>query len=238
MKRFRLLLLVVFLQNLIALTCLAQTTAPPAGAVQSSTPPTDDAQFWNETQIIKHVSQKQDMVFMGVMRIGRDLERPVDERVGAGYAFKINKYLTLMPTYLYVDYQPYKGFRVSEHRIVINATIKIPVGNFNFTDRNLVERRARHSNPDFTVYRNRLQIDHSAHIGRFNFRPFIADEVWYSTQTTQNKQFNWYRNRISAGIIKQLTEHFSGEFYYLRQNDGRFRPGNVHTIGTLFRYTI
>lgn len=235
---FRLLLLALFFLPLVTLSSLAQTATAPAGAVQATTPPTDDTQFWNETQIIKHMNKKQDMVFIGVMRIGRDVHRPVDERAGAGYAFKINKYLTLMPTYLYVDYQPYAGFRVSEHRLVMNATIKIPAGNFNFTDRNLVERRVRHSNPDFTVYRNRLQIDHSAHIKSFNFRPFIADEVWYSTQTTQNKQFNWYRNRISAGIIKQLTEHFSGEFYYLRQNDGRFHPGNVHTIGTLFRYTI
>jgi len=58
----------------------------------------------------------------------------------------------------------------------------------------------------------------------------VADEVWYDS--LQNA---WTRNRVSAGVIKQFSRRFTAEFFYLRQNDGRARPGDAHVIGTLFK---
>ena len=58
----------------------------------------------------------------------------------------------------------------------------------------------------------------------------MADEVWYDS--LQNA---WTRNRVSAGVIKQFSRRFTAEFFYLRQNDGRARPGDAHVIGTLFK---
>lgn len=205
---------------------------------QTVTPPREDHQFWNETQIVKPITKRNDLVFIGVVRIGRNWTRPVDERIGAGWAFKINKYLTVMPTYIHVAYQPYEGRRINEDRWVLNVTGKLPVGKFLFTDRNLIERRVRYNNPDFTVYRNRLQIDHPAQIGQFKFKPFVADEIWYTTQSANAQRFGWFRNRISVGILKQMTERFYGEFFVLYQSDGRSRPGNIPVVGTLFRYTL
>lgn len=154
-------------------------------------------------------------MIIGVLRTGRDFTRPVDERIGAGLNFKLNKYFSLMPTYLYVDQQPYEGKRIQEHRIVFNLTAKFKLGEFAFTDRNLVERRVRHSSADFTVYRNRLQLDHPAQIGSLKLKPFIADEIWYSTQTSQGKDLAWCCNRISAGIIKQFGERYSADFFII-----------------------
>jgi hypothetical protein len=73
-----------------------------------------------------------------------------------------------------------------------------------------------------------LQLDHPAHLGTFKFKPFVADEVWYSTQPGTTGRQGWFRNRISAGIIKQFGERFNAEFFYLYQHDGVSRPGNVH----------
>lgn len=198
-------------------------------------PPQDDNQSWNELQLIKALSKKQDLVFIGVLRIGQNLNRPVDERIGAAWAFKPNKYLILMPTYIYVDQQPFPGRRINEHRLIMNATGRFNLGKFLFTDRNLYERRVRHDSRDFSMYRNRLQIDHPAKIGSFSFKLFIADEVFYSTQQGRNGRQGWFRNRISAGIIKQFSPRFNAEFFYLRQQDGISRPGDVHAVGTLFR---
>ena len=204
-------------------------------AVAQAPPPQNDNQFWNEVQLIKALDKKHDLIVIGVLRVGRDFNRPVDERIGAALAFKPNKYLTLAPTYLYVDQQPFPGRRISEHRLIMNITGKVNLGKFLFTDRNLYERRVRRDSRDFTVYRNRLQIDHPAKIGSFSFKPFIADEVWYSTQAAAGRRMGWFRNRISAGIIKQFSERFNAEFFYLRQQDGISRPGDVHAVGTLFR---
>ena len=198
-------------------------------------PPREDNQSWNEIQVIKPLSKNTDFMMIGVLRIGRDFGRPVDERIGAGVALKLNRHLTLMPTYLYIEQQPYAGFRIREHRIVFNATAKFNWKQFTLTDRNLLERRVRQASGDFTVYRNRLQIDHPARLGAFKFKPFVADEIWYSTQPTSTGQQGWFRNRISVGIIKQFGERYNAEFFYLRQSDGILRPGNVHALGTLFR---
>lgn len=208
---------------------MAQTTVPP---------PREDHQFWNEAQIIKPISKRQDLVLIGVLRIGREWTRPVDERIGAGWAFKLNPHLTIMPTYIHVAYQPFAGRHINEDRWVLNVTGKFSAGKFLFTDRNLIERRVRYNNPDFTVYRNRLQIDYPAQLGEFKFKPFVADEIWYSTQSANAQNFGWYRNRLSVGIIRQFNARFTGEFFALYQSDGRSRPGNMPVLGTLFRYTL
>lgn len=244
MKLFRLFALPFSLLLLVTVaTAQSSATASPQTSVSTAataavTPPTEDHQFWNEFQLVKHTGQKTDLVLIGVLRIGRDWARPVDERVGVGYAFKLNKYLTVMPTYLHVEYQPYPTKNIHEERLVLNVTGKASLGKFTFTDRNLIERRVRPSVKDFTVYRNRLQIDHPAHLGHFAFKPYVADEVWHSTQTGTNGEFGWFRNRISVGVIKQLTEHLSGDFFVLYQSDGLSRPGNIPVVGTLFRYTL
>lgn len=175
---------------------------------------------------------------IGVLRIGRDWKRPVEERIGAGWALKPNKYVMVMPTYLHVEYQPFPGRIIHEERLVLNVTGKFTAGQWTFTDRNLFERRVRPGSPDFNVYRNRLQIDHPARIGRFKFKPYVADEFWYSTQRDAIGRLGWFRNRISVGIIRQLNERLTGEIFLLYQHDGRSRPGNIPAVGTLFRYTL
>lgn len=223
-------------------SCLLLITVAQAQSVTPVVPPREDHQFWNELQLIKHVNEKQDVVVIGVVRVGRNWQLPVDERLGAGYAFKLNKHLTIMPTYIHVEYQPYPTRIIHEERLVMNVTGKFNLGQFAFTDRNLIERRVRHGSADFTVYRNRLQIDHPAHIGEFKFRPFIADEIWASTQSRTLAQgggdFGWYRNRISVGISKQLSKHLLGDFFLLYQHDGLSRPGNIPVVGTFLRYTF
>ncbi|HMV86483.1 MAG TPA: DUF2490 domain-containing protein [Blastocatellia bacterium] len=208
-----------------------------AGLSQSSNPnPQDETQFWNETQMIVPLNKKTDLILIGVFRGGgnfTDFLRPVDERGGGAVAFKVHKNLTIAPTYLYVSQQPTNTRRNAEHRLILNISPKFRIGKFMFTDRNHFERRVRHSLPDFLMYRNRLQIDHPVKIRDFEFKVFVADEVWYSTPANA-----WIRNRISGGIIKQFTPHFGAEFFYLRQNDGRARPGDLHVIGTLFRITL
>jgi len=211
--------------------CAGVAASAQPGSRTVAEDPREDTQFWHETQIIFPMRDRVDLMLFGVLRMGRDLARPVDERGGAGVAFKTNKILTIIPTWLYVAQQPTATRKNIEHRLIFNATFKFPLGKFAFTDRNLVERRLRNGRDDFTMYRNRLQIDHPARIGSFKFRVFVADEVWYDS--LQNL---WVRNRASAGVIKQFSRRFAAEFFYLRQNDGRARPGDAHVIGTLFRF--
>jgi Protein of unknown function (DUF2490) len=216
--------------NFIAIFCLISCSVTPSSAQSVVDEQSDDTQFWNETQIIVPMCDSADLMFFGVLRMGRDLARPVDERGGVGVALKASKFLTIIPTWLYIAHQPAATRKNIEHRMIFNATFKFSLGKFAFTDRNLIERRLRNSREDFTMYRNRLQIDHPARLGSFKFRVFVADEVWYDSL-----QNIWVRNRVSAGITKQFSRRFAADIFYLRQNDGRARPGDAHVIGTLFR---
>ena len=229
MKLRHILMIAGLLSVWLTVGAMAQTTEPP---------PRDDGQFWNETQIVVPWGPKRDLYVIGVLRMGRDFRRPVDERIGGAVAFKVHPNLMIMPMYLHVTQQPFAGSSIHEHRLNLNITGKVALGKFTFTDRNLIERRVRHSQRDFTMYRNRLQIDYPVKIGDATWKPFIADEVFYATQTTASGRAGWFRNRIGGGILRQFNENFYAEFFYVYQHDGVSRPGNVHAIGTLFRFIL
>jgi hypothetical protein len=189
----------------------------------------EDTQFWNDNEIIKPVNNRVNLILFGTLRVGRDLTRPVDERGGAGASIKLTRFLTITPHWLYVARQPTPTRKEIEHRLIFAATFQFSAGKFVFTDHNQPERRLRIGGEDFTVYRNLLQIDHPAKIGSFDFRVFVADEVWYDF-----RQSAWVLNRISAGIIKKFSPHLTAHFFYLQQNVRRGRPGTVHVIGAYF----
>ena len=209
-----------------------QTAGAPAGTENPA------LQIWNETQVVQPLSKSRDLVIIGGLRIGQGLRRPIDERIGAGLGFKVRRYLTLQPTYMFVAYQPFPGREFTEHRAVFNATLKFHAGRFTLTDRNLIERRIRPSGRDFSTYRNRLMIDHPAKLGSLKFNPFISNEVWYTTQPIASGNFGWSRNRFAVGVLKQFSPHFYAEVMFLRQNDGISRPGDINSVMTVFRYTL
>ncbi len=228
----------MFARKIKLLLLLLLLAVSQAGAIaQTAVTPRDDDQFWHETQIVKHLNEAKtkDLYIIGILRTGREWRRPVDERIGAGVAFKFQKYFTFLPFYLYTDQQPFTGRHVNEHRLVAEFSAKFQLGQFTLTDRNRYERRVRQREPDFGVYRNRLFIDHPARLGSFAFKPFVGAELFYSTQTTGGREQGWARVRYLAGINKQLTPNLYGELFYMRQQDGVARPGNVHALGTLFR---
>src|SRR5438876_9903215 len=73
---------------------------------QSTSRPRADTQVWSEVQVAIPVTKHTDVVLLGTMRFGRNVHRPVNERIGAGVSFKVGKYLTVFPFYLHVASQP------------------------------------------------------------------------------------------------------------------------------------
>ena len=102
-------------------------------------PPRGDDQVWTEVQVAIPVNDKTDVVLLGLLRFGRNVSRPVNERIGAGVSFKLGKYLTVFPFYLQVASQPTSTNHSTEERITLEATAKFPLGSFTISDRNRVE---------------------------------------------------------------------------------------------------
>jgi hypothetical protein len=204
-----------------------------SGVVCGQTPSRHDTQNWNDVYLIVPLSKQVDYVMQGTLRNGRDLSRLVDERLGIGFSFKLGKYLTVTPNYLYIGTQPFEGRKVFENRLSVPATVRVPVGRFFFSDRNLIERRFRLPGGSSTRYRNRFQIDHPIGTPKQRLSLYVADEVYYDWS------FNaWVRNRATVGLIKAVNKHFTLELYYLRQNDSHSVPGDLHVIGSTWRFKL
>jgi len=202
-------------------------------SAQTSPPSQTDTQIWNDVQFSVPLSKMVDFTLLGVVRLGRNVSRPVDERLGTAFSFKAGKYLTFTPSYLRIGMQPFKNRRVFENRLSFAATVRFPLGHFTLSDRNLFERRLRHPGGDSTRYRNRLHIEHPIGSPKIKLSAFVSEEPFYDWS------FNaWVRNRFAVGVTKVLNKHVTTDVYYMRQNDGHSVPGDLNILGVTWRVKL
>lgn len=192
-----------------------------------------DNQQWTEVQLAVPVTKQFDFNIIGGLRIGRDLSHPVDERIGAGFTFRAGKYVSIAPHYLHIGMQPFAGRRIWENRLVLPVTLRFNVGKFRLSDRNQFERRLRNSGVKANRYRNRFGVEHPVGSDKLGLTVFVNDEVFYEGALDR-----WTRNRFSVGVTKVFNEHFTQDFYYLRQNDSFSIPGDLNVIGTILRIKL
>jgi len=222
------------MNSLNAITIFVFVLIGSTGAVfGQALPSRSDTQNWNDVNLTVPLSKQVDYVMQGTLRNGRNLSRPVDERLGIGFAFKFGKYLTVTPNYLYIGMQPFEGRRIFENRLSVPTTVRVPVGRFVFADRNLFERRLRHPGVNSTRYRNRFQVEHPIGPAKQKISLFVSDEVFYDWLVNA-----WVRNRAAVGVSKVVNKHFTFELYYLRQNDSHSVPGDLHVIGSTWRFKL
>ena len=192
-----------------------------------------DNQVWSDVQVAVPVTKQFDFNILGTLRVGRDINRPVDERVGVGFTFKYGKYLTVAPHYFHIGMQPFRGRKVWENRLVLPVTLRFDVGKFKLSDRNQFERRIRSSGIRTNRYRNRFLVEHPIGKAEWSLSFVIGDEVFYDWSVER-----WVRNRFAVGVSKVFNKHLTGEFFYLRQNDGVSVPGDLNVIGTTLRFRL
>ena len=192
-----------------------------------------DNQFWSDYQLAVPVTKQFDFNILGTLRLGRDVSRPVDERVGAGFTFKFGQHVTVSPNYLHIGMQPFAGRRVWENRLTLPVVLAFKLDKFTLRDRNQVERRYRNSGLKTWRYRNRFQVEHPVGGDKLGLSLFITDEVFYDSAVDR-----WVRNRFAVGAIKVFNKHYTQDFYYMRQNDGVSIPGDLNIIGTTLRFRL
>src|ERR1051325_143075 len=192
----------------------------------------EDTQQWNDVQVAVPLNKEIDFILTGTWRFGRDVTHLVDRRVGIAFSFKVGKYLTLSPSYQNIVMRPAANRKSDENRLSFAATLRLPLGKFVLSDRNTFERRVR-TPLDSTRYRNRLQLEHPVKFRETALQLFVSDEVFYDWSFDE-----WVRNRFAVGLSRRFNKHFTGDFYYMRQNDGRSRPGDLNVIGATYRIRL
>lgn len=203
-----------------------------------------DVEFWNDASLtiplIKQKNKKGESIekvnflLSGTFRAGNNISRPIDERIGFGFDYILNKYLTLSASYFYRAGQPPTGGKEYEHRIRIDATPGNKWKYFSLRDRNRFEYRFRHFRANSTRYRNRLTMTIPIKKdGKELFAPFVADEIFYDFSVHKLN-----RDEFSTGISKKFNKNFSADFYYLIQANREMALKYVNVIGVNLKFKI
>lgn len=218
---------------MLAMALVFTSSAALSVSAQGSAPPfKEDTQQWNDVQVSVPLNKEIDFSLTSTLRFGRNVTHLVERRVGIAFSFKVGKYLTLAPSYTNIVMRPTANRKVDENRLSFAATVGVPFGKFNLSDRNTFERRIR-TPLNSTRYRNRLQLDHPVKFGKTFVQLFVSDEVFYDWGVDV-----WVRNRFTIGMTRRFNKYFTGDFYYMRQTDGRSRPGDLNVIGVTYRIRL
>lgn len=208
-------------------------------------PPRNDSQFWNDTQFTIPLKKEKDdkgkefdrvsLLISTTLRVGRNWQHLVDERIGFGFDFKVNKYLTLSPGYVYRADQPFAGRSERESRYRFAATLEKKFSRFSIKDRNLIEYRDRYRNvANSTRYRNKLQLTIPITKDKKDlFSIFFSDEPYYDFLVRA-----WTRNEISVGISKKFNKNFTADFFYLFQRNRGNTLKNINVAGLNLKFRI
>lgn len=172
--------------------------------------------------------------FNAGFRYGRNLKRPIDQRVGVNLTYRINKYFSVGSGYLYHRFRPNESPRQYEHRVLFYLLAEKQFKRVTLKNRALTTYLIKHSNPDTVVYRNRVQANFP--IKKNNkevVTPFIADEPFYNFRIKK-----WFRNDIYAGVSKQFTPKFGADFFYVHQRFNTGLPRQTNGFGISLRYKV
>ncbi len=192
-----------------------------------------DYQFWNETQLIfplvktKDDTDKLSLFLNGNLRVGRNIRHLVDERIGFGFDYKHNKYISFTPSYLYIAKQSAADVKQYESRLRFAVNLENSWRKFSVGDRNLVEYRFRNNSSDSARYRNRLRFLYPIKKDKKElFVPFAANEIFYDFQAR-----TFSRNEFSAGVSRKLNSNITADFFYLLQTNKSGSPKRLNVFG-------
>lgn len=195
----------------------------------------EDFQVWNDTQFIVPLNKKKDLnaVIWVFGRVGDDVQRVTDARIGGLLTKKMNKFATVGGGYLYRYSNPTFVRRRHESRYLGLATFTAPLGKkWTLISRNLYQYEDRFERPNSTVLRSRAWLKREVTVAKRKIEPFVAFEQFYDMRLDA-----FVRNRIQAGFSHRFNAKFSADFFYVRQNEGgkRTRPGTLNGVGMSFR---
>ncbi len=189
-----------------------------------------DFQSWNDVQLTVPMTEKFDFYTAVTMRFGKNVSRLNDGRFAAGIVYKPNKSWSFQPFYWYIQMRNSRGQFGREHRLNLRATYRFPFKKFGLSHRSTFEYRIR---KPLNSWRYRPSLTFEKDIPKnliSKSKCFLTEEVFYDSVL---KKFS--RNRFTVGVTRTLTKRLSLDIYYMRQNDGYSRPGDLNVVGTSFK---
>jgi len=212
-------------------------------AFSQNAPLEKDSQMWNDVSVAVPLIKEKDkkgnefnrLTFLvnGTLRIGRGISRPIDERFGFGFNYRVNRFVSLVPDYVYRFSQPFPGRTNYENRLRMAVILEKRWKKFSIANRNSFEYRFRHSQRDSSFYRNRLRFNYPVNKGgKLLFTPYVSNEPFYNF-----RQKAWTRNEVHTGISRRINPNLTGDFYFLLLKD-RSLPRTIIGFGLNLRFAV
>lgn len=220
MKVKILVMLIIFLGGLVS----AKAQTPPL--VEQ-----DDFQSWNDVQLTVPMSEKVDFVTQVTGRLGKNVTQFNDGRFQCGFVFKPNKSFTIHPFYWHIKARNSRGQFRTENRLNLRIGYKFPIKKFGLSHRSTFEYRMRSTGNSWR-YRPSLTFEKELP-KKFKSKIYVTEEVFYDSSLDK-----FSRNRLTFGVNRTLNKKLSLDVYYMRQNDGNSRPGDLNVIGTSWKIKL
>jgi hypothetical protein len=201
---------------------------------------TRDFQFWNETVVTLPLIKSKDkkgkefdrfsVQLIGNFRIGKNSIQSGDKRIGLGFDYRLNKFVSLQPSYLYRA-ETTKGRRTQyESRFRFAVNLQKDWQKIRLRNRNMLDYRQRKSRvEDPTFYRNRVQVL----FPQKKFEPYIMNEVYYEFDSKKLT-----RNRLFFGFNKRINKNLSTDTFYVWQKNRTGTIKTIHAFGVNLRIRI
>ena len=172
--------------------------------------------------------------FNGTLRLGQNVSHPVDERIGIGFNYRLNKHFSFAPDVLYREARPTKNRKDYESRFRFAVIVENKWKHFSLNDRSQIEYRLRNSRSDAVYYKNRFRFDVPVTKNKVEFFYAICfqQKPYYDFHLDK-----WMRNEFFAGISKKFNKNFAADIFYLFVKD-RNLPNTINGIGTSLRFKI
>lgn len=192
-----------------------------------------DNQSINDLQVSVPLTKRVDLLLLAMGRLGGNMTDLSEARIGGGISVKVGKGVSVSPTYLNVQQRAANGAFRTEHRYSLRGTYRFPFKKFGLSHRSTFDYRVRSSGNSWR-YRPSLTFQKSL---PKSFIPkaslFVTEEAFYDSRP---RRFS--RNRFSVGVSKTINAHLTLDIYYMRQQDGVTRPGDVNVLGTAWRVRL
>jgi len=214
-------------------TIVMFTMAIFIGHVRAQLQDEEDNQSWNDLQLTLPVNDYFEFNTAITMRFGKNITRVSDSRWAFGFTVKPNKSFSIQPFYWYIRARNAISQFRTEHRLNLRGVYKFPTKSFGLSHRSWFEYRIRGPLKAWR-YRPSLTFEKEIPENWLKKSKFYAtEEIFYDSLL---KRFS--RNRFTVGINRTLSKQVSVDLYYMRQNDGFTRPGDLNVIGTGWRVKL
>ncbi len=222
-KQIKLKIATVFV---ILICCLVSVTAQTPPLVAQ-----DDFQSWNDVQLTVPLSKKVDFITQFTMRFGKNISRLNDGRFQFGIVWHPNKTWTFQPFYWNIRSRDSRGRFRHEDRFNLRIGYKFPIKKFGLSHRSWFEYRIRATGNSWR-YRPSLTFEKNLP-KKFNAKVYFTEESFYDSLLKKIS-----RTRSMIGVNKTMTKKLSLDIFYMRQNDGFSRPGDLNVIGTTWKIKL